>query len=84
VTNSNSSYNIDKKDSTNNRNTDSSSKNQRQTQDKVVIKAFSLSNSDVKDYNIDKRDTVVADRFIPIRKNNKTTLAFSDVMDDEA
>jgi len=84
VTLSNSSYNNSQRESTNPKNTDSISKHQVKTQDKVKTTPFSFSSSDVKDYNIDKEDTIVADRFIPIRKNNKTTLAFSDVMDDEA
>jgi hypothetical protein len=56
----------------------------RSRKEKPVTKPFSLSGSGVKDYNLGNKETIVADRFIPIRRNNKTTLAFSDVMDDEA
>lgn len=82
MTKSNSSYVKDKIDSSHSQYTDSANKSHRNN--KVEIKGFSLSNPDVKDYNNNKREPIVADRFIPIRKNNRTSLAFSDVMDDEA
>ena len=50
----------------------------------VVTSPFELSSPELRDYGPNKSSKTVFDRFIPVRKNNKISLAFSDVLDDES
>ena len=62
---------------------DSIDRNYHQKIENVQTSSFMLSKSDVQDYNTNTKKSAVADRYIPIRRNNKISLAFSDVIDED-